>query len=63
MCCTDIKHVTNPKRLTTLGHVTYLPLLFCMLGLAPALSRASAIRAMLLITSAECFLGLNEQTK
>lgn len=43
--------------------VTYLPLLFCMLGLAPVLSRASAIRAMPLITSTECFLGLKEQTR
>lgn len=43
--------------------LTYLPLLFCMLGLAPVLSRASAICAMPLITSAECFLGLKEQTR
>lgn len=44
-------------------HVSYLPLLFCMLGLAPVFSRASAMRAMPLITSAECFLGLKEQTR
>lgn len=43
--------------------MTYLPLLFCMLGLAPVLSRASAIRAMPLITSTECFFGLKEQTR
>lgn len=43
--------------------MTYLPLLFCMLGLAPVFSRASAIFAMPLITSAECFLGLKEQTR
>ena len=42
---------------------THLPLLFCMLGLAPVLSRASAMRAMPLITSSQCFLGLKEQTR
>lgn len=41
----------------------YRPLLFCMLGLAPVFSRASAIRAIPAMTSAECFLGLNEQTR
>lgn len=42
---------------------TYLPLLFCMLGFAPVFSRASAIFAIPVITSAECFLGLKEQTR
>lgn len=44
-------------------YVTHRPLLFCMLGLAPVLSKASAMRAMPLITSALCFLGLKEQTR
>lgn len=44
-------------------YVTHRPLLFCMLGLAPVLSKASAMRAMPLITSALCFFGLKEQTR
>jgi len=47
----------------TLRLVTHRPLLFCMFGLAPALSRASAIWAMPAITSPLCFLGLKEQTR
>lgn len=42
---------------------THRPLLFCMLGLAPVLSKASAMRAMPLITSALCFFRLKEQTR
>lgn len=44
-------------------YVTNRPLLFCMLGLAPVLSKDSAMRAMPPITSALCFFGLKEQTR
>lgn len=43
--------------------VTYLPLLSCMLGLAPACRRASAICAISDITSAEYFFELYNATR
>lgn len=42
---------------------TYLPLLSCILGLAPAWSRASAICAISDITSVECFFELYNATR
>lgn len=60
---TVVGHFCTLMKFINLSPVAYLPLLFCMLGFAPVFSRASAIRAMPLITSAECFLGLKEQTK
>lgn len=53
----------SPSCAETQCQLTNLPLLFCMFGLAPVLSSVSAIRAMPLITSAECFLGLKEHTR